>query len=194
MIGLVPSRFIAVLDASVLFSIRATNLTLEMAKAGLFQPRWTQDIHEEWTRALRRKNPGVEPAPIAKRRREMDEGFPDALIGGYADLIPSLSLPDPDDRHVLAAAITARADVIVTNNLVHFPADALAAYRLEAQSPDEFLHHQFTLAPVVAVAAAHAVRARLHRHPQSADDFLLALSKAGLRRMALALAEHKDKL
>jgi hypothetical protein len=75
-----------------------------------------------------------------------------------------------------------------------FPDDVLAPYRLEAQSPDEFLHHQLTLAPVATVAAAKAVRARLHAPPQTPDDFLRALVRAGLPRMALALAEHKDKL
>lgn len=188
------SRFIAVLDASVLFSIRATNLTLEIAKSGLFQPKWTADIHDEWTRGLLRKNPAADPATIAKRRREMDASFPDALVTGHLPLVAGLSLPDLDDRHVLAAAIAARADVIVTHNLADFPAQALAAHHIEAQTPDEFLLHQFTLAPVVVTAAAQAVRARLHRPPQSADDFLRALDRANLPRLALALAAYKDKL
>lgn len=194
MIGLTGSRFVALLDASVLFSIRATNLSLEFAKAGLFQPRWTADIHDEWTRALLRKNPSSPTDLIRKRRSAMDAAFPDAIVSGYETLISGLELPDPDDRHVLAAAIAARADVIVTANLSDFPADRLAPHGIEAQSPDEFLHHQLTLAPVLGVAAAAAVRRRLHRPPQSADDFLRALAQAGLSRVALALSEVKDRI
>jgi len=69
----------------------------------------------------------------------MDQHATDALVTGYEELIDGLHLPDPDDRHVLAAAIRGRADVIVTCNLKDFPAGALKSYGIEAQHPDEFL-------------------------------------------------------
>lgn len=194
MIELAGSRYVAVLDASVLFSIRATNLILEIATHHLFQPRWTDDIHAEWTRNLVAKSPSVDPARIAKRRRDMELYFPNARITGHDLLTVTPSLPDPDDNHVLAAAITARADAIVTYNLRHFPADQLAPYGIEPIHPDAFLLAQLGLDPVAVVTAARTVRARLHAPPQSPDDFLSALVRAKLPRMAFELAQHKDKL
>ena len=75
----------------------------------------------------------------------MDVAIPEALVTGYEQLIEGLDLPDPRDRHVLAAAIIGRADVIVTFNLVDFPPEYLLAFDLEALHPDEFLNHQLTL-------------------------------------------------
>ena len=111
------ARFIAVLDASVLYSIRATNLALHAAAVGLYQPVWTTMIHDEWTRSLLAKSPAANLAKIASRRAQMDQFFPSALVTGFEPLIDAITLPDPDDRHVVAAAIRARADVIVTFNL-----------------------------------------------------------------------------
>jgi hypothetical protein len=77
----------------------------------------------------------------------MDQHAVDALVTGYEDLIPGLQLPDPDDRHVLAAAIRGHADVIVTINLRDFPSDSIGAFGIEAQHPDEFILHLLDLAP-----------------------------------------------
>ena len=54
----------------------------------------------------------------------MDEHVPDCLVTGYEPLISGLSLPDADDRHVLAAAIHVGASLIITYNLSDFPASA----------------------------------------------------------------------
>ena len=95
----------------------------------------------------------------------MDAHADDALVTGYESLIESLVLPDPDDRHVLAAAIVTGADVIVTRNLRHFPAAALDPYDIEAQHPDEFIRHLLDLAPVAVVGAVGAQQARLKNPP-----------------------------
>ncbi len=79
----------------------------------------------------------------------MNDAVRDCLVTGYEDLIASLSLPDPDDRHVLAAAIRADADVIVTYNLKDFPAETLAPFDIEAQHPDDFLVSLLDQAPGV---------------------------------------------
>jgi hypothetical protein len=194
MIELTGARFIVLLDASALFSIRVTNLVLDVAKRGVFQVRWSDAIHDEWTRALVGKKPGTDPAGIARRRQVMDQSFPDALVTGFEHLVDSLKLPDADDRHVLAAAIASRADVIVTFNVKHFPPEQLAPFGLEAQHPDDFLMHQMGLAPVIFWEAAKAVRQRLHKPPQSPDEFLKALIRAGLPQVAFALAKNKDAL
>ena len=85
---------------------------------------------------------------LARTRTLMNEAVRDCLVTGYEDLIASLSLPDPNDRHVLAAAIKGRTDVIVTLNLRDFPAERLDRWGIEAQHPDEFLTHQFHLSRV----------------------------------------------
>jgi predicted nucleic acid-binding protein len=106
---------------------------------GLFQARWSRAVHEEWIRALLRKRPDLSREKLDRTRMLMDKHATDALVTGYEELIEGLNLPDPDDRHVLAAAIRGRANVIVTSNLKDFPEDALEPYGIEAQHPDEFV-------------------------------------------------------
>jgi predicted nucleic acid-binding protein len=191
---LTVARFIALLDASALHSIRFTNLALEVANGRLFQPRWSADIHEEWQRSVLKQNPSTRADAITNRREQMDIAFPDAMVSGYGPLIAGLTLPDMDDRHVLAAAIQTRADVIVTFNLRHFPADELAVHGLEAQHPDTFLLHQMTLDPATFVAAARTVRKRLQNPEHTVSDYLSSLRKANLPLVADGLVNFAQAL
>ena len=102
----------------------------------------------------------------------------DALVTGFEPLIDVLELPDPDDRHVLAAAIKGRA--IVTFNLKDFPGDRLDRWGIEAQHPDEFLMHQFHLSQPVFLQAVRTVRLRLKNPPKSVEDYLDTLRTQGL--------------
>jgi hypothetical protein len=77
----------------------------------------------------------------------MDHALPDACVSGYERLVPAIELPDPDDRHVVAAAIRAKAQVIVTFNEKDFPAAVLEEIDLATQHPDTFLRHLTDLAP-----------------------------------------------
>jgi hypothetical protein len=86
-------------------------------------------------------------------------------VTGYEILIDTLSLPDPNDRHVLAAGIIGRCDVIVTQNLKDFPADVLASYGIDVQHPDEFLCNHLNLAQGVFCSAVQRVRSRLKNPP-----------------------------
>ena len=110
----------------------------------------------------------------------MDMAVRDCLVTGYQDLIPSLSLPDPDDRHVLAAAIVGRCDVIVTQNLKDFPEGALAPYGIDAQHPDDFLSNHFNVAPGLFCDAVRRVRMRLKNPPFTAPQYLAVLMQQGL--------------
>jgi PIN domain len=176
-----------VMDASVLYSIRATNLMLEAASHHLFRPQWTDDIHAEWTRSVLARRPGADPASIAKRCNDMDTYFPDACVDHYQPIIAGLDLPDPDDRHVLAAAIFCEAPLIVTFNLRHFPSTALAPKGVRAVHPDAFLINLLDQHPDAMIQSAKAVRRRLNAPPQSPDEFLAALAKAKLTGFATAL-------
>ena len=99
---------------------------------------------------------------------------------GYEGLIPALELPDANDRHVLAAAIVGRCDVIVTKNLRHFPEETLARYGIGALHPDDFLSSQLNLAPGLFCTAVRTVRARLIRPPYTATEYLATLTRQEL--------------
>ena len=130
---------IAVYDANILYPAPLRDLFIRIAQAGLVLGRWTETIHDEWIRNVLKDNPHLSAERLARTRNLMNEAVRDCLVTGYEDLIASLSLPDPDDRHVLAAAIRAGAAVIVTYNLKDFPAETLARFDIEAQHPDDFL-------------------------------------------------------
>lgn len=102
----------------------------------------------------------------------MDQATRDCLITEYEPLIPSLLLPDPDDRHVLAAAVVGRCNVIVTWNLVDFPDEALRPFGIEAQNPDLFLSNQLSLSPNSFCAAVRTVRQRLQKPPYTTTQYL----------------------
>ena len=119
-----------------------------------------------------RDHPGLQPERLQSLREAMDRHAEDSVVTDYEDLIDALSLPDPDDRHVLAAAIVGRADVIVTHNLRHFPAGALDPYGIEAQHPDEFVRHLIDLAPVLVVDAVRDQQARLTNPPVAMGELL----------------------
>ncbi len=110
-----------------------------LAQAGLVRAKWSETIHDEWLRNVFKDNPQISPDRLARTRKLMNEAVRDCVVAGYEDLIDSLALPDPDDRHVLAAAIRAGAEVIVTCNLTDFPGEILACYDIEAMHPDDFL-------------------------------------------------------
>lgn len=123
---------VALLDANVLYPAPLRDLLLQLAFTGLYQARWSAEIDDEWKRNLLAARPeGAER--IERTHAVMHRAIPDALVRDYAHLIPNLSLPDPGDRHVLAAVITTVADVIVTFNLKDFPPTTLSPYGLEAQ-------------------------------------------------------------
>lgn len=130
----VPS-LTAFYDASVLYPAELRNLLMHLALTGLFRARWSAAVHQEWINALLRRRPDLSRKSLERTRTPMDLHATDALVTGYEDLIGSLHLPDPDDRHVLAAAIRCRADVIVTANLRDFPAEALGRYGIRRNTP-----------------------------------------------------------
>lgn len=105
----------------------------------------------------------------------MDLHAADALVTGYESLIPGLWLPDPNDRHVLAAAILARADVIVTANLRDFPEEIVGAFGIEAQHPDEFILNLLDLAPGIVAAAAEEHRQSLKNPGKTLPEYLATL-------------------
>jgi predicted nucleic acid-binding protein len=162
----------AVYDANVLYGAFLRDVLLRLAEADLVRIHWTRDIHEEWTRALRRQRPDILQERLDRLRESMEEAFPAAMTDGYEECIESLSLPDPDDRHVLAAAIRAEAHIIVTQNTDDFPHTELDKHGVVTRTPDAFVIMllECDFDRVCLVLAEH--RSELRRPPLSASEYL----------------------
>ena len=141
------ATFTALYDACVLYPAPLRDLLMHLAITDLFRARWTDQIHDEWIRSLLDNRPDLKLEQLERTRTLMNSHVRDCLVTGFEPLIDGLTLPDPDDRHVLAAAIRTRASVIVTFNLDDFPSDVLEPVGLEAQHPDEFVTHLIDLSP-----------------------------------------------
>ena len=170
------------------------DIFLQLAVDDAFRARWTADIHREWIDALLRNEPRRDRAALERTRDLMDRATRDALITGYETLIPALDLPDPDDRHVLAAAIVGACDAIVTRNLRDFPDAAVASYGIEVRRPDEFLSDRLHLAPRVFCESVRKVRARLVAPPLTVLEYLAVLDRQGLAATAAELERHSESL
>ncbi len=183
------ATFTAVYDACVLYRAPLRAMLMQLAMADLFRARWTDAIHDEWTRNLLKTRPEL-AAELSRTRRLMDENVRDGLVVGYEGLIPGLVLPDRDDRHVLAAAIRCGAASIVTFNLRDFPASALAPYGIEAVHPDTFVADQVDLDEAAVCGAVKIVRARLKRPPMGVEEYLASLERQGLSETVSRLREY----
>ena len=181
----------ALLDANVLYPAGLRDFLLRLADQYLYRPLWSATIHEEWMASLLADRPDLPVDRLERTRAIMDEYFPEALVAGYCALIARLDLPDPRDRHVLAAAIRGQADVIVTRNLRDFPADRLVLHGLVAQHPDDFIKGLFESQPDAVLAAVRCHRAALKNPPRSPEEHLHSLETLGLVRTAAALCNHK---
>lgn len=112
---------------------------MHLAMTDLFRARWSADIHNEWMKSVIANFPDITHRQVMRIRDLMDSHVRDCLVSGYETLIANLDLPDPNDRHVLAAAIKSGADMIVTFNLKHFPSEKLQQFCIEATHPDDFI-------------------------------------------------------
>ncbi|MDF2097169.1 PIN domain-containing protein [Aquibaculum arenosum] len=171
---------VAFLDASVLYPAPLRDLLLELAVSDLYRAKWSAAVHEEWIRALLRSRSDLTRDRLERTRDLMDAHTRDALVSGYEHLIETLVLPDPNDRHILAAAIKGKADIIVTANLKDFPADPLQAWGIVAHHPDLFLTQQFRRSQSAFLGALQTVRLRLRNPSKSAQEYLDTLRAQGL--------------
>jgi predicted nucleic acid-binding protein len=133
------SPFTVVYDACVLYPAPLRDFLMWLALSGAFRARWSARIHDEWKRNVLKNRPDLSPQQLDRTISFMNAAIPAASVTEYESLIDGLTLPDPNDRHVLAAAIRSGASVIVTFNQADFPIDALAPLGIEAQHPDEFV-------------------------------------------------------
>jgi hypothetical protein len=188
------TQFTVVYDACVLYPAALRDFLMHLAVTNLFRARWTDMIHDEWIRNVLKDRPDLEARQLDRTRQLMDANVLDCLVTGYESLIPSLLLPDEDDRHVLAAAIRCGADSIVTFNIKDFPKCSLEPYGIQALHPDEFVLSQMVLSPNLVCAAAKRQRANLRNPPKSVGEFLECLTQQGLVLTANELRKYGDSI
>ena len=186
------ARYTAVLDACVLYPAPVRDILLSLAHQGLYHARWTVTINDEWVRNLVQNRPELNAEQLRRTAERMAQAIPDSLITGYERFASIVDLPDPDDRHVLAAALVGHADAIVTFNLKDFPAGTLEPLGLEAQHPDDFVVNQLHLNLPEALRAVKAQRARLMRPTRTAAELVATLARCGLPQTASLLAENSE--
>lgn len=179
--------FTAVYDACVLYPSTLRDLLIRVAQAGLVHARWTDRILDEVFDALRRNRPDLDVNKLARTKDLMAGSLRDVLVVNYESLIPVLELPDPDDRHVLAAAIRARAQLIVTHNLKDFPREALAGWDIEAVSRDDFVLAQIDLNRDIVYAEITRIADSWRIRPGTVDQVLARLERDGLVASVAAL-------
>jgi predicted nucleic acid-binding protein len=173
-------RYTAVLDACVLYPAPLRDLLLSLASEGVFGARWTLEIQDEWIRNLSANRTDLKPEALARTAELMNNAIEDCLIENYEFMIGALTLPDANDRHVLAAAIVGHADAIVTFNLKDFPEVVANLHGIEILHPDDFVVAQYDLDPIRFLRIIKANRDRLKNPPKPAEDFIETYELQGL--------------
>ncbi|WP_245623346.1 PIN domain-containing protein [Spirillospora albida] len=176
-------------DANVLYGNEVRDLVIRLAMSGLVQARWTNRILDEVCRNLTANQPDISSDKLSRLRERMNAAIPGALVENFE----GLKLPDADDRHVLAAAIRAGAEVIVTSNLKDFPTDALSGFGVEAKGPDDFVLDQLHLDENIVRDCVHQIAVSRTRPPKTYAAILDALERAGLVESAAALRDCSDR-
>ncbi len=171
-----------VLDACVLVPAVCREALLAVAAAGLFKPRWSARILGEWAHAAARH--GLDPGPDIARATAR---FPAALTAPAPGIEARLWLPDAGDLHVLATAVAASADGIVTWNAQDFPRGVLAAEGLTRRDPDSLLWELWSHHPEAVAAALEAVRAEAEARDRTPVALRPLLKRARLTRLARAM-------
>ena len=182
------------LDANVLYPAPLRDVLLQLASDGLFKPYWSASIQDEWISNLLLNRPDLSIERLKRTRSLMETAFPDSTVSAYEHLIDTMHLPDPDDRHVLAAAIAAKVDLIITKNLADFPDSILKSHDLVAIHPDLLLHMLIQSSPDYVCASIKSCRIRLVNPPKTIDEYLGILENQDLKQTVAALRKLSQLL
>ena len=195
------NRYTAFIDACTLASALRRNLLLTLAEAEFFRVRWSVEVLDETQRAIEKilTDKGHERDNAADRagraRRAMEEAFEEATIYDFQELLCACeAMPDPNDVHVLAAALKTQAATIVTENLKDFPKHVLAPLNIEARTADAFIADTIALDPGRAVAAIRTMRLRFNRPEKTAEILLMDMDAAGLTETVDVLRPYVGSL
>ena len=185
---------IAILDTNILYPAGMRDILLELAIRDLYRPRWSADIFREWMNTDLKIRIDHDPAKVQRTQEFMNALYFDALITDYEHLIDDADLPDPDDRHVLAAARHGHCDTIITQNLRDFPGEILIPFGIEVYHPDDFLLVFLETYPDGFFSAIRAIRARLKNPPYTLDAYLANLSQLNLDKTVTVLRQYSHLL
>jgi predicted nucleic acid-binding protein len=184
----------AVLDACGLIRNGVRDFLLWVAEAGAFTPIWSDPIHDEWMRNRRAKF-GDPMGSIIRARTLMEIAFPGANFAPDPAALQTIQLPDPNDVHVVATAVAAEAETIVTYNISDFPGDALAAAGLRKETPDVFCARIFSDVEADFIEGARLHRASLKRPSYDPGPYLnYVATKLELVLTAALLRPFQDDL
>lgn len=175
-----------VLDACVLYPPVLRDLLLGVAAAGLFRPLWSERILEEWARATVKLGPLAEAQARGEIAR-LKAAFPKALVPPAPGVESRLVLPDVNDLHVLAVAVSSGADAILTFNAQDFPRHVLAAEGLQRRDPDGFLWEMFSHDEDAVGAVITTVHDRAEAMAGQPVSLKALLKRAQLPRLAKAV-------
>ncbi len=179
--------FTATYDACVLHPAGLRDLLVRLGMTGLFLAVWSDEILDEMVESILRRHNNLTKEQLDRTRELMCNAVPDCLVTGHGKLIKGLDLPDPDDRHVLAAAIRSGSQIVVTENIKDFPAATLEPYGIEAQRPDIFILRLIDLSPTAVASVIKRQAADLVNPPMTVSELLDRLASSGLPRSVAAL-------
>lgn len=186
---MLANRFTVAIDACSLFGALHRNLLLSFASDGFFRPRWSEQTLVELDKALSKR---IGKINAQKQVASIKAAFPESVVELTDQAKARLTLPDEDDRHVLAAAIKVRASLIVTDNLKDFPDEVLNEFELESRSTDHFLADTVALNEVEAANSIRKMRKRLDRGALDPNALILKLEKIGLPETAAILTPFRQ--
>lgn len=154
--------FPVVLDACVLVEAAVSDLFLRLSEEPrLLLPKWTdtiwQETHRTWIEKL-----GWNEDLATSRKDAATQAFPEAMIEGFEHVIP-VCTNHPEDRHVLAAAIHAKVETIVSFNVKDYTTDSLAPWGINVAHPADYLKVLYDHDPAVVTNSLHAMAARAGR-------------------------------
>jgi hypothetical protein len=178
----------------ILYPFHLRNIIVQAAVDQLVEARWTDEIHDEWMRNLMVQVPAIPLERLQVTCQLMNSALPTATIRGYEEHIPRVTLPDPDDRHVVAAGIAANASHVLTWNLRHFPANELKKFGLRRMTPDAFLSGVFDKIPDLVISSPANARRNLSKTRVSASDFIDILERQKLVQVAKRVEKYVSDL
>lgn len=178
---------VVVYDANALYGNTVRDMLIRVARSRLVQAKWSERILDETLENLAARRPDIERAKLDRLRTLMNAAVPDSLVTGYEPPIEGLKLPDPDDRHVLAAAIKCHATMIITWNMPTFRRKAWDLGSWRPRPPDDFLLEQISIDDRRVWACVQQIADSRRNPPETAEDVLDALERAGIVGSVAAL-------
>ena len=175
---------IILVDACVLHSACCRDILIQCDIDGHFRLRWTKLILAETQHSILRRRPDLNSTQIRRTFKLMNRACPDALQISDKQPHPRLNLPDPNDNHILAAAINTNSEIILTFNLKDFPSGILNQYKIKAQHPDDWLNKFYQSKPSDLLSSLEKCRTRLRSPTLNIREYKSELKKCGLSRLS----------